>query len=680
MLKTLVITSCTGEKKYHPKNQLLQSDFENTDILQKRVQELSEYVCPASEMYTGMQHLRLMEGINSLRQKLGANIVDLYIVSAGYGLIHEDKQIVPYEVTFNTMNASGISNWSSTLGIHTSMNDVIENYDLVFFLLGDKYLRAVKLPLEASRPDQQILVFASSTSKKLVPSTKPYTFIEVGQEDAKSFSYGLVGLKGFLFKLLSQDINETNGKLLEDIYNNPSLVMQTLDKYRKKEGPVPMQMTLFGSEEPMDQKKKAPKKLAAKAPSKELVLLPQSEWAPNFTGHLRYFIPEWDDRVDPDYDFIADASAEGRDTYVDDVYAHEIYDKPNYDGILVSKIIVENSKKKKALIEQMGIHEFIRFDKSRPVMGDCGAFDYVNEYEPPYETEEILDYYQQLGFNIGVSIDHLIVGKYATDVEERQRRYNLTRNNAEAFLRQYKEGDYTFLPSGIAQGWNPASYRDAVADLIDMGYEHISLGGLVRTTSKDIVSILDEIKPLLKDYNQVHLFGIARPDALQAFAQRGVTAMDSASHLRRAWLGTGSNYFCEDGKKYAAIRVPPVDGHGVRVKKMVAEGRGTLEQFKKLEQAALKALRAYDKGEETLDNTLSAVLEYDKFIGDDRDVHQVLYRELLEDMPWKKCPCKICQEIGIEVVIFRGNNRNRRRGFHNTYVFYKQLKKLYPDM
>ena len=155
--------------------------------------------------------------------------------------------------------------------------------------------------------------------------------------------------------------------------------------------------------------------------------------------------------------------------------------------------------------------------------------------------------------------------------------------------------------------------------------------------------------------------------------------MDSASHLRRAWLGTGSNYFCEDGKKYAAIRIPPVDGHGVRVRKMVAEGRGTIEQFRQLEQNALSSLRAYDKGEVSIEVALEAVLEYDQYIGDGRDVHKTLYRELLDDMPWKKCDCKICKEIGIDVIIFRGNNRNRRRGFHNTYVFYKQLKSVYPD-
>ena len=674
-MKTLVITSCTGEKKFHPENQLIQADFENMDTLHMREAELAEYTTTAGEMYTGMQHQRLIEGISTLREKMGTDILDLYIISAGYGLISEHKQIVPYEVTFNTMNNAGVSNWSNHLNIHNDLDQLIKEYDLVFFLLGDKYLRAIKLPLESARPEQKLLVFASGTSKKMIPDHTPYCFIEVGQEDAKSFSYGLVGLKGFLFKLLAKEISESEGKLLDSIYTDPSVIMQVLQKYRKTVAKEPEveQLTIFpDTPKPAENKKKSAKK--------ELIFyLPREEYAANYTGHMRYFIPEWDDRVDPDYDFLTDTSKEGRDSYHDDVYAHEIYPEPNYDGILVSKVIVEGSKKKKALIEQMGIHEFVRFDNTRPVMGDCGAFDYINEYDPPFQTDEILDYYQNLGFNIGVSIDHLIVGPYAADPVERERRYNLTKRNAEEFLRKHKEGGYTFLPSGIAQGWDPKSYRDAFADLVDMGYQHICLGGLVRTTTKDIIAILKEIKPLIPDYLTVHLFGIARPDALEPFCQLGANAMDSASHLRRAWLGTGSNYFTLDGKKYAAIRIPPVDGHGVRVKRMVAEGRGTIEQFRKLESGALKALRDYDKGALSVDATLEAVLAYDKFIGDDRDVHNVLYREVLEDMPWKKCDCEICRSIGIETIIFRGNNRNRRRGFHNTYVFYKQLKSLYPD-
>ena len=51
------------------------------------------------------------------------------------------------------------------------------------------------------------------------------------------------------------------------------------------------------------------------------------------------------------------------------------------------------------------------------------------------------------------------------------------------------------------------------------------------------------------------------------------------------------------------------------------------------------------------------------------------YERTLRDRPWRDCPCAVCQDpaVGVEVVLFRGNNRNRRRGFHNTYVFYEQL-------
>jgi hypothetical protein len=51
-----------------------------------------------------------------------------------------------------------------------------------------------------------------------------------------------------------------------------------------------------------------------------------------------------------------------------------------------------------------------------------------------------------------------------------------------------------------------------------------------------------------------------------------------------------------------------------------------------------------------------------------------LYRKTLQDKPWEKCDCPICSSTGIDTIIFRGNNRNRRRGFHNTKVFYDILK------
>ena len=94
-----------------------------------------------------------------------------------------------------------------------------------------------------------------------------------------------------------------------------------------------------------------------------------------------------------------------------------------------------------------------------------------------------------------------------------------------------------------------------------------------------------------------------------------------------------------------------------------------------METKCLKLVRAFDKGDASIDKTLDALCSYDKLITENRNDIRPLLENVLNDQPWKKCPCDICQKDGVEVIIFRGNNRNRRRGFHNTYVFYRLLQK-----
>lgn len=96
-----------------------------------------------------------------------------------------------------------------------------------------------------------------------------------------------------------------------------------------------------------------------------------------------------------------------------------------------------------------------------------------------------------------------------------------------------------------------------------------------------------------------------------------------------------------------------------------------------------------------LQDVLDKVLEYEYFIAEvyfksalekainsklkemkSHNEYMELYEKTLQEKPWEKCGCTICKDIGIEVVIFRGNNRNRRRGFHNTYLFYNRLKEM----
>ena len=306
-----------------------------------------------------------------------------------------------------------------------------------------------------------------------------------------------------------------------------------------------------------------------------------------------------------------------------------------------------------------------------PILGDCGAFDYIKEEVPPYTTEDVLDYYTSLGFNYGVSLDHLIV----KDTEEKKLfRYDLTINNAAEFLDLHRKEKLSWEPIGAVQGWDPQSYAAAAKQYVKMGYKYIALGGLVRSTTKDIISILNRVHEVVPKEIPIHLFGIARTEALSEFSQKGVRSVDSASYLRRAWLVAKDNYFTLDGDNYSSIRIPE-PGKSYRAKRIVSEGRATEKALRKLEGECRKVMGEIAKQEISVEKALDPLEEYDLLISTERVSLRESYRRTLEDRPWEKCPCEICQKWGIHVIVFRGNNRNRRRGFHNTFVYYRLLQK-----
>jgi len=303
------------------------------------------------------------------------------------------------------------------------------------------------------------------------------------------------------------------------------------------------------------------------------------------------------------------------------------------------------------------------------VLGDCGAFTYWREAVPPYRTEDVLASYQQLGFDLGVSIDHLI---FAELVAEQQRRWEITMANAEEFLRLHRTQGYRFTPVGVAQGWDPRSYRRAVEGLVQMGYRHIALGGLVRTPTTAVLKILHGLVDVFPPGLQVHLFGVNRPEFAPEFVRLGVTSFDSASRLRRAWMDGRRNYFLGEDT-FTAIRVPAAP--------QLARKRDADEaEIRRLEQDTLAHLRAYDRGAASLEATYAAVAAYAHAAGDESARVERDYARTLRERPWKRCPCAICRAIGVDVMIFRGNNRNRRRGFHNTWQLYQQLQAGLPPV
>ncbi|WP_411968951.1 queuine tRNA-ribosyltransferase tRNA-guanine transglycosylase [Haloferax sp. YSSS75] len=78
------------------------------------------------------------------------------------------------------------------------------------------------------------------------------------------------------------------------------------------------------------------------------------------------------------------------------------------------------------------------------------------------------------------------------------------------------------------------------------------------------------------------------------------------------------------------------------------------------------------------DEIWAVVEDYATWVGDD-DLLEA-YQRTLAERPWEKCNCPICEEHEIEVCIFRGNDRNRRRGFHNTRRFYDEFTDAIPKI
>jgi hypothetical protein len=114
-----------------------------------------------------------------------------------------------------------------------------------------------------------------------------------------------------------------------------------------------------------------------------------------------------------------------------------------------------------------------------------------------------------------------------------------------------------------------------------MGYDYIALGGLARAQSKEILTILKSLQPHLTSQTRMHLFGVGRIYATPAFRHLGVTSFDSASPLRSAWLDSNANYHTRRGETYAAVRIPKVEGSGIRIKRILAAGISDQETLKK---------------------------------------------------------------------------------------------------
>jgi len=179
---------------------------------------------------------------------------------------------------------------------------------------------------------------------------------------------------------------------------------------------------------------------------------------------MKFFFPDSQDQVDPSFNFETEQRSELRLRHRDDHYAHEEFENTPFDGILLSMAMVESGRytlPQKHRLYRMGIRRFFRLEGTRlETMGDCGAFSYVREDKPPYSVGQVINFYDELGLDYGISVDHVILGFDPKLDEESapkdwKHRQEITLELASEFLREHKKRGSQFTPLGVAQGWSP---------------------------------------------------------------------------------------------------------------------------------------------------------------------------------------------------------------------------------
>lgn len=194
---------------------------------------------------------------------------------------------------------------------------------------------------------------------------------------------------------------------------------------------------------------------------------------------MKFFFPDSQDQIDPGFDFISEQRSPHRIRQRDDLYAHEVFIDCPYDGLLISKAIVDGlpgssgkyTAAQRNRLYRQGAQVFFRLNQpshNLGIMGDCGAFTYVREDEPVYTIDEVIDFYEGCSLDYGLAMDHVIFG-YDASLDQNPaaipaewiRRQDLTLSLAQEFLERCGQRRTSFLPYGIAHGWSPGSYRHA---------------------------------------------------------------------------------------------------------------------------------------------------------------------------------------------------------------------------
>ena len=217
-MKISIITSCTGLKTVSVPNQLTQDDFAKGEShVRSREAELAECMRPAGMMYAGEQHVRLMRGVQSAREQ-GAK-VSISILSAGYGVVEEERLIAPYEMTFNTMKKKESHAWATMLGIQEGVREVLDApSDMTLILLGDRYLQACEFDSVTQLHSPTWALCGKGSVKRFSPA---FQRVLLKQSHTGQFGAAMTNLKGSIAARILENVRLGPAEAIRQAFVQP---------------------------------------------------------------------------------------------------------------------------------------------------------------------------------------------------------------------------------------------------------------------------------------------------------------------------------------------------------------------------------------------------------------------------------------------------------------------------
>ncbi len=233
-MHTLVITPCSAKKRGDgstvPDQDTLTAgaaeparaaDLADSTRRRQAEARLAEFACPAIDMYTGTHYRFVVEGIRDVWEQWGRETLDLAILSGGYGLLHDQDRIIPYDVTFDEFDEAELAGWVARLEIPARVAALSSQYDLVFYLLSGRYLQVLDLPLEVPDSVQQIALTDQESLPLVREAPNLHAVVADGNVAARRWHVKAPHVRGFLFRRLCKQIVQHGPVVLEWLHHHP---------------------------------------------------------------------------------------------------------------------------------------------------------------------------------------------------------------------------------------------------------------------------------------------------------------------------------------------------------------------------------------------------------------------------------------------------------------------------